>query len=122
MYAALKALHVATAALSFALFACRGALMLADSPYLRRRWLRIVPHVVDTLLLAAGMALAFMLRQVPGESAWLTAKLVALVIYIVLGAAALRRRSGFAFFAALAVFVYIVGVALNKNIGSWLNL
>lgn len=122
MYAALKVLHVAAAGLSFALFALRGALMLRDSPYLGRRWLRIVPHLNDTVLLAAGIALAFMLRQVPGESAWLSAKLAALALYIVLGAIALRRRNAYAFFGALAVFAYIVGVAVNKNIGSWLNL
>ncbi|HKO88479.1 MAG TPA: SirB2 family protein [Burkholderiales bacterium] len=122
MYAALKALHISAAAISFGLFAYRGALMLADSPFLRQRWLRIVPHAVDTVLLAAGVGLAFMLRQVPGESPWLTAKLIALAIYILLGAIALRGRRGMAFFAALAVFAYIVGVAVNKNIGSWFNL
>ncbi len=119
-YVALKYVHVAAAAVSFALFFLRGVWMILDSPQLARRWARVVPHVNDTVLLAAGIWLAVLLRQVPGESAWLTAKLVGLVAYIALGMLALRflrskPQRVAAWLGALAVFGYIVGVAFTKS-------
>lgn len=126
MYPALKNVHVLAVGLSVALFALRGGLMLAGSPLLRARVFRILPHAVDSVLLAAGIGLAFVLRQVPGVSPWLTAKLVALCVYIVLGSIALKygrtkRVRVLAFGAAIVVLIYIVGVALNKDPWSWLS-
>lgn len=123
-YAAVKLTHVAGAALSLMLFVLRGGWTIAGSPRVDARWVRSVPHVNDTLLLAAGVALIFLTRQYPGEAPWLTAKLIALVLYILLGMAALRRgatmtaRLG-AWCAALAVFLYIVAVALTRNPVPW---
>ena len=87
----LKPLHVATALLSGAGFALRGAWMLAASPLLDARWVRIAPHVVDTVLLVTGVVLALVLRLSPGEQPWLATKLVLLLVYIVAGMLALRR-------------------------------
>ncbi len=120
MYAAVKHLHVACVALSGTGLFLRGLLMMANSPLPQRRWLRIVPHVNDSVLLAAAIALMLLTRQYPFVDAWLTAKVLGLVVYIVLGAVALRpgRPRGVriaAWLAALAVFAYIVSVALTKN-------
>jgi uncharacterized membrane protein SirB2 len=120
----LRILHVSAATLSLALFALRGAWMLLDSPRLRDRWVRIVPHVVDTVFLLAGIALAVRIQQYPFVHAWLTAKVFALIVYIVLGTVALKRGKtrairAAAFVAALAVFAYIVGVARTRNPASW---
>ena len=119
-YLAIKSVHVACAALSIAGFAARGALMLADSPILQHRFVRIAPHVVDTLLLASAVWLAWALAQVPFVQGWITAKVFALVAYIVLGAIALRRgrtkkARAAAFAAALVTAGYIVSVALTRN-------
>ena len=119
-YLAIKHLHVTFALLSGLLFLLRGVWMLSDSPRLQARWVRIVPHIVDTLLLASAIGLAVASSQYPGQQAWLTAKVVALVAYIVLGTIALKRgrtpqvRKA-AFVAALASFGYIVAVAVTKN-------
>ena len=119
-YIALKHLHVTFVALSGLLFLVRGIWMLRASPRLQQRWVRIVPHVVDTLLLASAIGLAVWSHQYPGQMPWLTAKVVALAGYIVLGTIALKRgrtqgvRSA-AFIGALACFAYIVAVALTKN-------
>jgi len=120
MYTAVKYAHVAAVALSFALFCLRGIWMMVDSPHLDRRWVRIVPHVNDTVLLLAGVTLAFMLRVSPGENPWLVAKLVALPVYIGLGMLALRPGRTkpvrvVAWLAALAVFGYIVAVAVSRK-------
>ena len=102
------------------LFLLRGAWMLAGSPQLRRRWVRIVPHVNDTILLAAAIYMA----TVIGMQSWIAAKIAGLLLYIVLGSVALRRgpsriiRAG-AFVAALLVFAYIVAVALTKQVMPW---
>lgn len=95
--------------------------MLRGSTLLQARWVKITPHVVDTLLLASGVGLVFALRLYPTQHPWLVAKLVALVLYIVLGTVALKRgrtrgvRTA-AWVAALAVFFYILAVAMTKQV------
>ena len=120
MYLVLKQLHQSMVATSLALFVLRGAWMMRGSPMLGARWVKVVPHVVDTLLLASAIGLAWTLGQYPFVDAWLTAKLLALVLYIVLGSMALKpgrplRIRVLAFGAALLVFAYIVTVALAHD-------
>lgn len=119
-YLLLKHLHMTCAALSGALFLLRGLWMLQDSPRLGQRWVRTLPHLIDTVLLASAVTLAIWSVQYPLAQPWLTAKVGALLLYIVLGSVALKRgRSkgirATAFLAALATFAYIVSVALSKN-------
>ncbi len=119
-YLALKYVHVACIVLSYALFFVRGVWMMRESSWLARRWVKITPHVVDTLLLASAIALAVMIRQYPFIAPWLTAKVLGLVIYIVLGMMALKRGKTkrvrvTAWIAAQAVFFYVVAVALTKE-------
>ena len=106
--------------MSIALFVLRGALTLARVPWRDLRLLRVVPHVIDTILLASGIALATVIRQYPFVSGWLTAKVLGLVAYVVLGSLALRygrtpALRATAFVAALAAVGYIVGTALHHD-------
>ena len=119
-YAALKAVHVGSAVLSISGFAVRGALMLRGSPLLRTKFVRVAPHVVDTVLLASAVGLAWLSGQYPLAQPWLTAKVVALLAYIGLGAVALRygptlRLRTVAFGLALCAALYIVGVAVTRQ-------
>jgi uncharacterized membrane protein SirB2 len=119
-YLLLKEVHVACAILSIAGFAARGALMLRESPLLQARFARIAPHVVDTVLLASAIALAWQSGQYPFAQDWLTAKLLALIAYIFLGTVALKRGRGkpvraTAFVLALGTALYIVSVALARD-------
>lgn len=91
LYLPLRHLHIGCAVLSIGLFALRGALMLADSPWQRNAVLRYLPHVVDTVLLMSALMLTTVIRQYPFSTDWLTAKVVLLVAYIGLGSLALRR-------------------------------
>ena len=121
LYPALRGLHLTTVGVTIALFTLRGVWMLQDSPRLRQRWLRVVPHSNDTLLLASGIGLAVVAGQAPGPQAWLTAKLVGLVVYIGLGLVALRlgrtrRVRAVAFAAALVTVAYIVAVAVTRQV------
>jgi len=119
-YTVIKYLHVGCAALSYAGFFARGVLMIREAPLLDTRWVRIAPHVVDTLLLASAVALAAMSQQYPLIEPWLTAKVVALVVYIGVGMIALRRgttkrRRVTAWVIAQLVFIYIVVVAVTRS-------
>jgi uncharacterized membrane protein SirB2 len=119
-YPLLLALHVGCAASSIAFFIVRGCWMLRTPARLVQRWVRVLPHVVDTVLLASAIGLALLLRNYPGTHAWLTAKVTGLAAYVVLGSIALRRgrtrRARIAaFVAAVATFAYIVSVAITKS-------
>ena len=120
IYLALKHFHVTCAVLSGSLFLLRGFWMLLDSPTLQRRWVRIAPHVIDSLLLASALIMVFWSAQYPFAQNWLTAKVIALLVYIGLGTVALKRGKTravrvAAFVGALLVFAYIVGVALTRQ-------
>ncbi|TMH34844.1 MAG: regulator SirB [Betaproteobacteria bacterium] len=119
-YPTLKMVHVGSAVLSLALFSVRGAWMMVSPARLGQPWVKVVPHVVDTVLLGSAIALAIAIGNYPGTHAWLTAKVAGLVAYVVLGSIALKRGRTrairvAAFFAALAVFAYIVSVAVTKS-------
>ncbi|MBN8441513.1 MAG: SirB2 family protein [Thauera sp.] len=120
MYLAVKHLHVTCVVLSAMGFLLRGAWMLSGSALLRHRLTRILPHLVDTLLLGSALVLAVMIEQYPFVAAWVTAKVFGLLGYIVLGTLALKRGRTLAirlsaFAAAVAVYAWIVSVALTKN-------
>lgn len=123
-YLTLKLIHISCVAMSYMLFVVRGVWMLRQAPLLRQRWVRVVPHAVDTALLTSAIAMAVTIRQYPLVADWLTAKVVALVCYIALGMIALRfgRSRGLrlaAWLAAQAVFFYIVAVALARDPLPW---
>ena len=115
-----KAIHVACVVLSFSGFFIRGIWMLQDSVLLKRRWVRITPQLIDTLLLVSAIILAFQLQFSPLEQPWLLAKIFALLVYIGVGLVALRfgqNKSSrlFAWLLGLLIFLYIVSVAFSKS-------
>ena len=116
----IKWLHVSFAALSGSGFFARGILMLRDSPWLRARVVKIIPHVVDTLLLLSAIVLASQWGWAALQLPWLLAKIAALLVYITLGFVALRAGRQkvvriTAWVVAMFVFAYIVAVAVRKN-------
>jgi uncharacterized membrane protein SirB2 len=119
-YLTVKSVHVGAVAASYALFVVRGVWMVRDSPLLVRPWVKVVPHAVDTVLLASAIALAVMSRQYPLEAPWLTAKVIALILYIALGTIALKRGRTkrtrvAAWLFAQVVFLYIALVAVTRD-------
>ncbi len=125
MYQTLKLAHLSTVILTILGFMLRGYWMMTGSPKLTHKFTKIAPHVIDTVLLATGVGLIVILNLPLLRQNWLTIKLAALVAYIVLGAIALGRGKTMrtrttAFVCSLAVFAYIVGVALSKSSASWI--
>ena len=124
-YLLLRQIHTLAAVISIAGFVLRGYWMLVDSCWLKHRITRIAPHIVDTILLSGAVGMLLMLSLNPFSQSWLLAKIVALVLYILLGTVALRRGPTLqvrvlAFVTALLTYGYVVGVAISKSPASWL--
>jgi len=119
-YALLKVTHVSSIMVSGFGFLLRGWWMVRRSPLLQQRWVRVVPHVVDTVLLASALGLVIATRQYPWTHGWVLAKILALLVYIGLGMVALRRGRTPAIriasaLGAVLTFGYIVSVALTRD-------
>jgi uncharacterized membrane protein SirB2 len=121
----MKTLHLTLALLTICGFLLRGVWMLRGSKLSQHPLPRIAPHIIDTLFLATGIALVLQLNLVVLQNSWLIAKFAGLLLYIALGAIALRhgktmRIRTLAFAAAVLVFAYIAGAGANKSPLSWL--
>ncbi len=115
-YPQIKLVHLWAVLLSFSLFALRGTLMLMRSEYSNHIALRFTSYAIDTTLLTAALMLATLLHQYPFVHGWLTAKVLLLLLYIVLGSIALkrgktRRAQVIAFLAGCVVFFCIYLIA-----------
>jgi uncharacterized membrane protein SirB2 len=120
LYKFVLSLHILTASISISLFLLRSVWSFNKDVRLQLRWVKILPHVNDTLLLSAGITLAIITLQNPVEQAWLMAKIVALVIYILLGMMVLKGCKNnttkiIYLFLSVCCFVYIVLVAISKS-------
>ena len=120
-YATLLVIHLSAVGISLALFLLRGAWRVMDSPMLAKKWVKIVPHANDTVLLTAAIGMLIVAGLNPLQHGWLMAKIVALLAYIMLGTIALKRgktplQRNLAFIGALAVFAYMVAVAMSKQV------
>lgn len=120
MYLTVKHLHITFVVITILFFLVRAFWSISASPLSRARWVRSLPHIIDTLLLACGIYLAIISQQYPIQQPWLTAKILGLLLYIVLGTFAIKRASTIrgkliATGLAAVTFGYIVLVALNKS-------
>lgn len=118
-------LHVGCVVASGSLFGARSVLRIADHPLANARPLRILSYVIDTVLLLAAILLTLIVHQYPLKDGWLTAKVLFLILYILLGTLALKRartRAGrsVALLAALLVFGFIIGIARTHDPAGWL--
>ena len=125
MYYLIKNLHVTCVVLSSAGFLLRGTWMLTGNALLQHRLTRLLPHLVDSTLLLSAITLAVMIGQYPFSAGWVTAKVIGLLAYILLGTLALKRGRTrgvrlAAFAGAILVYAWIVSVALSKNVAGYL--
>jgi len=116
----IKEFHVVLAFVTVAGFVARAALAMADNPLRSTKFVRIAPHVIDTLLLGFGITLAVQLSLSPLSNGWLMAKIVGLFAYIGFGVLAMRASSRslrlLGFVGALASVGYIFAVAYSKHV------
>ena len=72
-YLLLKSIHIVTAIISISGFIVRGIWMMQSSAMLQKRWVKIAPHINDTILLLSAIALVIISAQYPGSSGWINA-------------------------------------------------
>jgi uncharacterized membrane protein SirB2 len=119
-YLQIKWTHIAAVIASGVLFVLRGIAVQAGARWAMAAPLRYLSYAIDTTLLIAAMMLITILHQYPFVQAWLTVKVCLLVVYIALGTFALKRGRTrrvrlVCFFAALAVYAFIISVALAHH-------
>jgi uncharacterized membrane protein SirB2 len=117
-YLAIRNLHILTAVISILMFSLR--FLLIRKPAGQLRWIRVLPHVNDTLLLTFAILLCFATHQAPGVTPWLTEKVLVVILYILAGMFALKwakSRGGQItwFIIALILFAYAVNIAVHKS-------
>lgn len=114
----LKSFHVTLAYLTAVGFLLRGLWSVLDSPLRDERWVRVVPHLVDTTLLVLGVTLAVQIGASLAD-AWLAAKMTALLAYIGFGVLAMRGSTRtlkiFGFCASLLALAYLFLVAYTRS-------
>jgi uncharacterized membrane protein SirB2 len=114
LYSTIKIIHISCVVLSISGFILRGFWMWRASTWLQHPLTRRLPHFIDSLLLASALALAYISAQYPLQQNWLTAKVLALLVYILLGMVALRwaktrRIRIVAWMLAIMVSLYCYG-------------
>jgi uncharacterized membrane protein SirB2 len=119
-YLQIKYLHILTAVLSILLFVSRFLLLRIEPDRRRRAWLKVLPHLNDSLLLLFAVLLCLAIQQAPLVTPWLTEKVTAVVVYILAGMFALKwAKSGpgqwIWFMIALFMFAYTANTAINKT-------
>ena len=120
MYMMFKHLHLTAVALSITLFVLRFIWTVRGSELMNKKWVKIVPHVIDTVLLLSAIALCFIISQYPFVNAWLTEKVMGVVLYILMGLWTLKFARTTAlktvgFVGALAWIVFTAKVAVFKQ-------
>jgi uncharacterized membrane protein SirB2 len=115
-YAQIKWVHVAAVLSSGTLFALRGLALQFGARWAMAAPLRHLSYAIDSVLLTAALMLATLLHQYPFLHGWLTAKVLLLVCYVVLGSVALKRGSTAAvrrwcWLLALCIYAFIISIA-----------
>tara|TARA_Y100000296_G_scaffold61043_1_gene70773 strand:+ start:1649 stop:2020 length:372 start_codon:yes stop_codon:yes gene_type:complete len=120
MYMMAKHLHLTAVALSILFFVFRFIWSQFDETVLAKKWVKILPHIIDTVLLASAIWLCFILSQYPLVNAWLTFKVLGVVLYIAFGLFALKKAKTKIgrwthFVAAIVVLMATAMVAVTKQ-------
>jgi uncharacterized membrane protein SirB2 len=115
-YPQIRAVHIGAVIASGSLFLLRGAAVQLGAAWAMAAPLRYLSYSIDTVLLTAALMLSTILHQYPFVHGWLTAKVVLLIAYVVLGSVALKRGRTRAariscWIAALLVYLFIVSIA-----------
>ncbi|QHJ09819.1 Protein YchQ [Paraglaciecola mesophila] len=120
MYTAVKHIHLTCIALSVLLFVLRFIWTMTQSSMLEKKWVKITPHIVDTLLILSAVTLCVLISQYPFVTPWVTEKLVGLFMYVFMVALALKMaRTNFmrviGFIGALSWIAFTALVAISKQ-------
>ncbi len=118
-YLVLKYVHILCVAVSFSLFCVRGLWMLKVYPPATERWVKVLPHVVDALLIASAIGMVAISPLVRWPL-WIQAKIALVVVFIALALASFRLGGGrvlkgSVWLVAALLFLYITTLAVLKD-------
>lgn len=118
-YMAIKHLHIFLVLVSVTFFTFRGMAALLEFKWLKSTWAKVLPHLIDTVLLISGITLAYKSGQYPFVQAWLTVKVLLLAAYIIFGIKTMKATSKFSqmlfYIAALSCVALLISVAISHN-------
>jgi len=127
-YLTLKYLHIICVAGSFSLFFIRGIWLLRSYPHAQEPWIRALPHVIDTLLVASAIGMLALAPKGIWDGDWMLIKVVLVVVYAVMSVLLLRLAKSkiqkiLLWVAALLVFLFATTVSvLHHPLGIFLVL
>jgi uncharacterized membrane protein SirB2 len=115
-YGLVKHIHMSAASLSLLGFMLRGYWMLRESPLLQAKLSKILPHIIDTALLASAI---YLFQAYSLDVNWITAKIALLVAYIITGTIAIKRGKTkttrvIALIVSIAIILSIFAIAAIK--------
>ena len=127
IYSVVKLVHLICVVISLSGFLARGVGHLMGANWMSLKWAKVLPHVVDTLLLVSGVGLIMITHQYPGETLWISVKLGLVLIYILLGVVAFRLSRNrvqmiCAWVAALAIVMLILMIAGTHQVPDFMGL
>ena len=112
-------IHIVFALSSLISFISRVALAQFKPSLLHEKFFKVIPHVIDSFLLASGIGLMLHGDWLEnGEYGWIASKFIVLLAYIGLGAFTMRStgvKHWLAFAGALACYGYILSIAITKE-------
>ena len=116
----LKYVHIVAVAASFALLFVRGLWVMRSYPSPQESWVRVLPHVVDAVLVGSAVALLFETQKLGWPGAWMTLKLAYVAAYVVLALVLLRSSKAIVlkiltWLAAVFLFLFITTVAVLRH-------
>ncbi|MDP3857357.1 MAG: SirB2 family protein [Stagnimonas sp.] len=119
-YPQIRQAHILLVALSGSLFLARGIAVLMQAGWPQQRAVKLLSYAIDTALLGAALMLVRLLPSGVFSNGWLAMKLLLLVVYILLGAFALRRARSqsvraVCFLLAVLVFSWMLTIARSHH-------
>ena len=113
----LKYVHILCVAASFALFFIRGIWVMQSYPPAQERWVKVLPHVVDGLLILSALGMLYMVPSTSDYKGWMPIKLALIGVYaflvVFVSRLAKSRLQRFAaWLAALLVFLFVTSIAV----------
>lgn len=108
-------LHIASAFLSLVLLVIRGAMQFFAKDWRAIKLLKILPHLVDTLLLTSGIVIVFTFDFT--FQLWLIAKLALFILYAIFAGKYFSRKTiqPNAVFLLLAILAFVGAMMLGYN-------
>ena len=115
-----RLIHISCIVLSGLFFFSRGVVMIRRPEFVGQKWVKRTAESIDTILLISGVTLAWLSGQVPWQESWLAVKLIALLVYILLGMAAFHwgkelTIKSVAWIAAMVTYLFMIWVAMNRS-------